>query len=76
MIQQEPLEKKEFPSVQNSTEPVEPKLFDHSMHHPDGLVEPIIKEYIPLQIGMVIFSIAILVVVFIGSTAHMWGLIE
>lgn len=76
MNQQEPLEKEEFQTAQDSIKPVEPLPHDQSMHHADGLVEPIIKEYVPLEVGIVIFSILMLVVLFVGSFSNMWGLIE
>ena len=82
MNQQEPLEKEEFLTVQDSNEPVEPVepveplLHDHSMLHHDGLVEPKIKEYVPLEVGMVIFTIAILVLIFVGVFTNVWGMID
>ena len=76
MNQQEPLEKEEFLTVQDSNEPVEPLLHDHSMLHHDGLVEPKIKEYVPLEVGMVIFTIAILVLIFVGVFTNVWGMID
>lgn len=76
MNQQEPLEKEEFQTVQDSTEPVEQLPHEHYIDHRDGLIEPIIKEYVPLQVSIVIFSIVMLVLVFVGSTLNMWGLIE
>ena len=76
MNQQEPLEKEEFPTAQDSAEPVELMLQDHSMHHADGLVEPKVKEYVPLEVGIVIFTIITLVLIFVGIFTNMWGLIE
>ncbi|WKA56526.1 hypothetical protein [Planococcus shixiaomingii] len=79
MNQQEPLEKEEFQTAQDSNEPiepVEPMLHDHSMHHGDGLVEPKIKEYVPLEVGMVIFTIVVLVLIFVGIFTNMWGVID
>lgn len=74
MNQQEPLEKEEFQAAQGSNKPAERVPFDHTMEHRDGLVEPKLKDYVPLQVGMVIFSIIILVLVFVGSLSNMWGL--
>jgi len=76
MNQQEPLEKEEFQTAQDPTEPVEPLLHDHSMHHGDGLVEPKIKEYVPLEVGMVIFAIVTLGLIFVGIFSNMWGLMD
>lgn len=79
MNQQEPLEKEELPIAQATpepVEPVEPKLYDHTMYHQDGLVEPKIKEYVPLEVGMVIFSVIVLAIVFVGIFSNMWGLID
>ncbi|WP_422122374.1 hypothetical protein DHX103_11245 [Planococcus sp. X10-3] len=76
MNQQEPLEKEELQAARDSNEPIEPKQFDHTMEHRDGIVEPKLKDYVPLQVGMVIFTIIILVLVFVGSISNMWGLID
>ncbi|WKA60253.1 hypothetical protein QWY16_09150 [Planococcus shenhongbingii] len=82
MNQQEPLDKEEFQTIQDSTEPiepvepVEPLLHDHSMYHNEGLVEPKIKEYVPLEVGMVIFTIVVLALIFVGIFSNMWGLID
>ena len=76
MNNQEPLDKEEFPTAQDSPAPVDPLLHDHSMHHHEGLVEPKIKEYVPLEVGMVIFTIAVLALVFVGIFSNMWGLID
>lgn len=76
MNNQEPLEKEEFQTAQDSAEPVKPVLYDHTMDHRDGLVQPKVKEYVPLEVGMVIFSIVILALVFVGIFSNMWGLID
>jgi len=76
MNQQEPLEKEEFQAAQDSTKPVEPWPENLPFEHRDGKVVPLMKEYKPLQVGMVIFSIAVLVLVFVGSNTNMWGLID
>ena len=71
MNQQEPLEKEESQTAQDSTEPVVPFLHDH-----DGLVEPKIKEYVPLEVGIVIFTVAVFALIFVGLFSGMWGLID
>lgn len=82
MNQQEPLEKEEFQTAQDSTapvepiEPVDPLLHDHTMLHHDGIVEPKIKEYVPLEVGFVIFTTAVLVLIFAGMFSNMWGLLD
>ncbi|MDQ0427198.1 hypothetical protein QOZ98_000023 [Planomicrobium stackebrandtii] len=76
MIHQEPLEKEEFQTAQESTVPVEPLPHAHYIDHRDGLIEPIVKEYMPIQVGVVIFSIITLALIFFGKTSNMWGLIE
>lgn len=76
MNQQEPLEKEEFQAAQDVTKPAEPSPYDYSMEHRDGKVVPMMKDYKPLQVSFVIFSIIILALVFIGSTSNMWGLID
>ena len=76
MNQQEPLEKEEFQAAQDSTKPAEPWPEDLPYEHRDGKVVPMMKEYKPLQVSFVIFSIIVLALVFIGSTSNMWGLIE
>ena len=76
MNQQEPLEKEEFQTAQDSAKPAEPVQYDYSIEHRDGKVVPLMKEYKPLQVSMVIFTIIMLVLFFVGSTSNMWGLID
>ncbi|MGI2328694.1 hypothetical protein [Planococcus sp. YIM B11945] len=71
MNQQEPMGKEEFQTAQDSTQPVKPLSHDH-----DGLVEPKIKEYVPLEVGIVIFTIVVLALIFVGLFSGMWGLID
>lgn len=74
MVQKDPLEKEEFQNAQDSAEPVNPLEHDHSMRHRDGLVEPKVKEYVPLEVGIVVFTIIVLGVIFVGLFSDMWGL--
>lgn len=76
MNQLEPLEKEDFQIAQDSAEPVEPVPHVHYIDHRDGLIEPIVKQYVPLQVGIVVFSIVMLIAVFVGSISNMWGLVE
>jgi hypothetical protein len=90
MNQQEPLGKEELQATQDPTEPVEPvaavepvepvEAVDVEpvvpfLHDHDGLVEPKIKEYVPLEVGIVIFTVAVLALIFFGLFSDMWGLI-
>ena len=84
MNKQEPMEKEEFQATQDSAEPAEPVELiepaeplpdDHYLHDHDGLVEPKVKEYVPLEVGIVIFAIAVLGLIFFGIITDMWGLI-
>lgn len=76
MNQQDPLEKEELQTTQDTAEPVEPPPHHHHMHHMEGLEEPKIKNYKAIQVGVVIFSIAILVLIYFGITSNMWGLMD
>lgn len=76
MNQQEPLEKEELPTTPDTAEPVEPPPHHHHMHHMEGLEEPKIKNYKAIQVGVVIFSIAILAFIYFGITSNMWGLMD
>ena len=76
MNQQEPLEKEELRTAHDTAEPVETPPHHHHMHHMEGLEEPKIKDYKPIQVGVVIFSIAILALIFFGISSDMWGLIN
>ncbi len=76
MNQQEPLDKEELNNIKDPEETVVPPPHHHHMHHMDGREEPKIKNYMPIQIGVVIFSIAVLVLIYFGTTSNMWGLID
>ncbi|HSP23493.1 MAG TPA: hypothetical protein VLQ20_14310 [Planococcus sp. (in: firmicutes)] len=76
MNQQEPLEKEELQTTHDTAEPVEPPPHHHHMHQMEGLEEPKIKNYMPLQVGIVIFSIAILALIIFGISSNMWGLMD
>ncbi|MBZ5200084.1 hypothetical protein HU147_02540 [Planomicrobium chinense] len=54
------------------------KASKESLKHPpdqkEGLQEPRTTGYKPLQIGIVIFAILVIIVVIIGISNGMWGL--
>ncbi len=76
MNQQEPLDKEELHTIPDPDETVEPLPHHHHMHHMDGREEPKIKNYMGIQVGVIIFSIAVLVLIYFGISSNMWGLIN
>lgn len=40
----------------------------------EGLEEPKVKGYKPIQIGIVIFVILVLIIIIFGISSDMWGL--